>query len=95
MYGRGGCLYVPTQVMVVNMFRWFKPRPESQQQERDDGMLLRVYRQGHHAGMAGLPCTPPAGYEGLIGLDLIGTWTAGWDGANRELPGAASSRSAA
>jgi hypothetical protein len=58
-------------------------------------MLSRVYRQGHHAGMTGLPCTPPAGYEGLIGLDLIGTWTAGWDAANRELQGAASPRCAA
>ena len=48
-------------------------------------MLWRVYRQGFNARAEGHPRTPPAGYEGLIGLDLVGTWSAGWDEAHREL----------
>ncbi len=59
-------------------------------------MLLRVYHQGFIARLEGLPRTAPAGYDGLIGLDLVGTWAAGWDGAHQELVGgAASSWSAA
>ena len=58
-------------------------------------MLLRVYQQGFDARRRGLQRTPPAGYEGLIGLDLVGTWAAGWDDANQELLGAAGSWSAA
>ncbi len=48
-------------------------------------MLSRVYLQGFSARAKGQPRTPPAGYEGLIGVDLLGTWSAGWDGAHREL----------
>src|SRR5450631_4136360 len=73
------------------MFR----RSETQHQEMDEGMLSRVYRQGFNACLDGLPRTPPAGYDGLVGLDLIGTWSAGWDGACRELGAPSSSRSAA
>lgn len=58
-------------------------------------MLLRVYHQGFNARLEGLPRRPPAGYEGLIDIDLVGTWAAGWDGAHQELDGAASSWSAA
>ena len=67
------------------MFR----RSETRQQhgdERDEGMLLRVYQQGYNARLEGLPRTPPAGYEGLVGLDLTGTWAEGWDGAGASNP---------
>ncbi len=75
------------------MFRRFKKEREREQQH--GGMLHRVYEQGFDACLAGMPRTPPAGYEGLIGLDLVGTWTAGWDVGHRELATPASSRSAA
>ncbi len=57
-------------------------------------MLQRVHQQGFIARLRGLPRTAPAGYEGLVGLDLVGTWSAGWDSAHRELDSRASSRSA-
>jgi len=47
-------------------------------------MLLRVYHQGYGARMEGLPCTPPAGYDGMVGVNLAAGWIAGWEEADRE-----------
>ena len=58
-------------------------------------MLLRVYGQGFNARMGGLPREPPAGYEGLIGVDLVGTWATGWDEADQQLTAGNRSWSAA
>jgi len=48
-------------------------------------MLRRVYHQGFDARLEGLPRKPPASYEDLLGVDLVGAWAAGWDGAHQEL----------
>lgn len=58
-------------------------------------MLLRIYHRGFNACLKGMACTPPAGYDAAIALDLVGWWTAGWQEADRELARAGSPRSAA
>ena len=69
------------------MIRIVSRRNEAPQQRGDEGMLQRVYQQGFSACERGLPRRPPAGYDGLIGMDLVGIWAAGWDQAHEELVG--------
>jgi len=68
-------------MVLLPMFR----RSETPQHERETGMLRRVYHQGFDARLEGLPRKPPASYEDLLGVDLVGAWAAGWDGAHQEL----------
>jgi anti-anti-sigma factor len=53
----------------------------------DYRMMLLVHDQGVNARLEGLPCRPPDGYDVAIGLDLVEVWTAGWEGADRQLAG--------
>jgi len=62
-----------------------RQRREVQRHQQDERVLRLVYHRGSTARMAGLACTPPGGYDAAIGLDLIGSWTAGWEAADREL----------
>ncbi len=67
------------------MFQGWKQRHRKPQHDGDDGMLWRVYDQGFRARLQALPRRPPAGYEGMIEPDLVGTWIEGWEAAGREL----------
>lgn len=60
-------------------------RLDRERREEDERVLLRVYQQGFNARMDERSCAPPAGYRGAIGLDFTGTWTAGWEAADRVL----------
>ena len=71
---------------------------EAEERDRAHGlredyrMMLLVHDQGVNARLEGRPCRPPDGYDVAIGLDLVEVWTAGWEGADRQLAGQAKSR---
>ena len=50
-------------------------------------ILWEVYQRGYEARVAGQPCEPPAGHDGMLGVDLLCGWIAGWEQADREFGG--------
>jgi hypothetical protein len=67
------------------VFKYLGQRREARRHHQDQLVLQSVNQQGFDAHGAGHSCTPPAGYEPIVGFDLVGEWTAGWAQADREV----------
>jgi hypothetical protein len=69
------------------VFEGLKRRLQTRRSQRQELELLRTYHAGFHARRRGVPCTPPEECYVSIAIDHVGSWTAGWEAADKEKRG--------
>jgi hypothetical protein len=69
------------------VFEVLRVRREAGREKRRELALQRMYDTGFDARMRGVPCMPPEECYVEMAIDLVGSWTAGWEAADRERSG--------